>query len=74
MNKLAYDIIYDIKREPHMISCLIACDIISFRPQHSHSGEAALKHWRHPLAACLVLMGYLMYIVPLLNLYYKSVG
>jgi hypothetical protein len=22
---------------------LVACDIISFRPQHSHSGEAALN-------------------------------
>ncbi len=39
-----------------MISNFISCDIISIGPQHSHCGEAALKHWRHPLAACLVLM------------------
>ncbi len=56
LNKLAYDIIHDISWSSCMISSFISCDIISIGPQHSHCGEAALKHWRHPLAACLGLM------------------
>jgi hypothetical protein len=36
-----------------MISFWIPGDIILLGSQHSNCGEAALKHWRHPLAACL---------------------
>ena len=51
LNKLALGINFDINKEPPMISCFFASDIISFWAQHCPKGGAAFKNWGDHLHA-----------------------